>query len=236
MTTLTVPARFNGPPQSANGGWFAGHLAQECPTTPSQPAVTVRLSAPPPLEVPMTLERDGSSLRLTDQDTLVAVAAPAPPLPDPAVPPVSYADAVAAGAAYEGLDGHPFPTCYSCGTGRTDGLALRPGRVATGQGEYAAAWVPDDVTPEIVWAALDCPGGWSAGIAGRPMVLGTMTAQVEALPDVGEECVVMAWPRGGAGRRFDSASALYGREGRLLARAEAVWIAVDPAAVRPVGR
>ena len=30
----------------------------------------------------------------------------------------------------------------------------------------------------LVWAALDCPGGWSAGIAGRPMVLGTMTARV----------------------------------------------------------
>ncbi len=236
MTTLTVPDRFNGPPESANGGWFAGRLAQWCEPGAAAPAVTVRLSAPPPLEVSLRVERDGGAVRLLDGDTLVATATAAAPLGGPVSGPVPYADAVAAGSAYEGLAQHPFPTCYSCGTARTDGLGLRPARLTGGDGAYAAAWRPTEVTPEIVWAALDCPGGWSAGIAGRPMVLGTMTAQLDALPEVGEECAIMAWPRGGSGRRFDSASALFGADGRLLARAEAVWIAVDPASVRPLGR
>jgi hypothetical protein len=65
------------------------------------------------------------------------------------------------------------------------------------------------------------------------MVLGTMVAALDALPVVGEDCVVMAWPRGGAGRKHFSGSALYAADGRLLARAEAVWIAVDPSSVRP---
>ena len=27
MTHLLIPERFNGPPHSANGGWFAGSVA-----------------------------------------------------------------------------------------------------------------------------------------------------------------------------------------------------------------
>jgi acyl-CoA thioesterase FadM len=62
-----------------------------------------------------------------------------------------------------------------------------------------------------------------------------MTAQVVALPTVGEEHVVMAWPRGGEGRKYHSATALHAADGRLLAQAESTWIAIDPKAVRPVG-
>jgi hypothetical protein len=74
MSTLRIPARFNGPPQSANGGWFAGAIAEHLapglpgPGAPS-PAVTVRLSAPPPLEVDLSMEPDGEGVRLTDGDT-----------------------------------------------------------------------------------------------------------------------------------------------------------------------
>jgi hypothetical protein len=30
----------------------------------------------------------------------------------------------------------------------------------------AAAWVARDVTPEVVWAAIDCPGAYAAGDPG----------------------------------------------------------------------
>jgi len=66
------------------------------------------------------------------------------------------------------------------------------------------------------------------------MVLGTMTARVHALPAVGEPHVVMAWPRGHSGRKFRSGTCLYDAAGRLLAEAEAIWLAVDAASVRPV--
>ena len=46
MTTLTVPARFNGPP-SSNGGWSAGRLAGRCETSAAEPVVTVRSARHP---------------------------------------------------------------------------------------------------------------------------------------------------------------------------------------------
>ena len=66
------------------------------------------------------------------------------------------------------------------------------------------------------------------------MVLGTMTAAVHDLPRVGKPHVVMAWPRGHDGRKYYSGTALYAADGRLLARADAVWISVDASSVRPV--
>ena len=238
---LVVPARFCGPPESGNGGWTSGHLARAVRTTPALPAVTVRLRTPPPLDRPMTVRDapgDEGAVELVDGDHVVAQARPDRGPGGEGLPgPVAYQAAVEAGERFEGLAGHPFPTCFSCGTGRApgDGLALRPGRVDDGDA-YACAWVPGaDVDVETVWAALDCPGGWASGIAGRPMVLGTMTARVDELPSPGAAHVVMAWQRGEQGRKHLSGTALYTADGRLLAQAEATWIAVDPTTVRPAG-
>ena len=235
--SFVVPARFCGPPMSGNGGWVSGHLAQLVDTDEPEGAVTVRLRTPPPLETELDIVRaDDGTVEVWDGSTLVAQAISAEPLDGSEAPtPVSFAEAEAVGAAYEGLREHPCPTCFTCGTDRdpADALGLRTGLLPGHESLRAAAWRPHEVTPEIVWAALDCPGAWASGIAGRAMVLGTMTAQVHALPGTGEECVVMAWPRGEQGRKFFSGTALYAGDGRLLAQAEAVWIAVDPAGVRP---
>jgi hypothetical protein len=175
------------------------------------------------------------ALELLDRGHLVARGTASPDLDDEAPEPVAHDLALAAETRFEGLAEHPFPTCFACGTARDpdDALCLRPGPLADGTGRYAATWVPHEVSVPLVWAALDCPGGWSAGIAGRPMVLGTMTARVLALPDAGTSHVVVAWQRGSEGRKHHSGSALFSSAGRLLARAEATWIAVDPATVRP---
>ena len=239
---FVVPSRFCGPPGSGNGGWVCGHAAALLEPAPDE-SVTVRLRTPPPLDRELQVvvgQTDGRrTLEVADGEHPVAQATIGAALQPTGIPaPVPFAAATAAGEGYEGLADHPFPTCFSCGTRREpgDGLRLQPGRVAEGDGVYAAAWVPAaDVTLETVWAALDCPGGWASGIAGRPMVLGTMTAQVASLPAVGEEHVVMAWPRGGEGRKYHSGTALYAADGRLLAQAEATWIAINPSAVRPAG-
>lgn len=242
---LTIPSRFCGPPESGNGGWVAGAVARTVPTVPGRPAVSVRLSSPPPLErrlaLSSTIERhDGAhepsvTVRLLDRGHVVATAAPAPDLDDHLPAPVGLPEARAAEERYEGAADHPFPTCFSCGTARVpgDGLCLRPGPLDDGTGRYATTWTPDEVDVPLVWAALDCPGGWSAGLAGRPMVLGTMTARVLALPVTGEPHVVLSWQRGAHGRRHLSGSALLTSDGAVLARAEATWVTVDPASVRP---
>lgn len=237
---LTIAHRFCGPPESGNGGWVSGAVAARVPTTARLPAVMVRLASPPPLDRLLTLTAapsdDGTiGVHLLDRDHLVASAMPAAELDDELSAPPSMEDAQAAELRYEGLTDHPFPTCFVCGTGREpgDGLCLRPGPLDDGTGRYAATWVPGETSGPFVWAALDCPGGWSAGIAGRPMVLGTMTARIHTLPTPGERHVILAWQRGAQGRKHLSGSALFSGSGEVLARAEATWIAVDPASVRP---
>ncbi len=249
---LVVPSRFCGPPQSGNGGWTAGALAAHA-AGGGEPgaAVTVTLRTPPPLDVAMTIERAGEATRALRGDTLVAEAAPAEAPPD-AVPPVDAATAREAQARFAGLAHHPFPTCFVCGPGREegDGLRIFPGPVepADGQRRVAATWTPhpslagpppggslapDDpgtVSLAIAWAALDCIGGWSAEEMGeRAMVLGRMTAAVEAQPRIGEEHVVVGSKQGTEGRRTSTSSTLYDGDGRVVARAAHTWIAVDPA-------
>ena len=242
---ITIPHRFCGPPESGNGGWVSGTLATHVPATSTHPCVTVRLAAPPPLDRPLRVVVDTplpdavtpapGTARLLDGDHLVASATASESLGWQAPAPVSLDAARAAEARYEGLLDHPFPTCFSCGTARDpdDALCLRPGPLDDGTGRYAVAWVPNEASVPVVWAALDCPGGWSAGIAGRPMVLGTMTVHLLALPEVGVAHTILAWQRGSEGRKHLSGSALYSPDGRVLARAEATWIAVDPATIRP---
>lgn len=236
---ITIPHRYCGPPESGNGGWVCGTVAAHVPTTAPRPAVTVRLASPPPLDRPMALTAEPADglilVRLLDRGHPVASGTASADFVDDVPPAVTLEQARAAETRFEGLADHPFPTCFACGTGREpgDALCLRPGPLADGTGRYAATWVPQEVTGPFVWAALDCPGGWSAGIAGRPMVLGTMTARVLAPPAVDEPHVVLAWQRGSEGRKHHSGSALFSPTGELLARAEATWIAVDPATIRP---
>lgn len=245
---LVVPHRFRGPSSSGNGGWTAGALAQYLP---GAPAVTVRLSAPPPLEVEMDVEvalldggggrrcataRVGDRLIVTATEVDDTIAT---------LPPVDLADALQAQERYPGGSEHPFPECFACGPGRSvgDALVLRPGPAAGGdRGTVATTWLPTPeqadgggsvVTAPIAWAALDCPGGWSVDLAGRPMVLGTMTAALGRLPRVGEACVIVGHCVEHRGRKAETLSTLRGADGEVLGRARAVWIEVDPASVRP---
>ena len=239
-TELVVAARYRGPARSGNGGYTSGALAALAPGDWS--AVTVRLSQPPPLDTAMTVTRSEDLLVAEVDGAEVARALRADHDPVP-VPAVDLETARAAEAAYPGLTSHPFPTCFSCGTGREpgDGLRIFPGPVADGR--VAATWTPHpsvaadwheytDATREVghavTWAAMDCAGGWAADIGERLMVLGTMTARLDSLPAVGEEHVVVGEARGESGRKRMSAASLYDASGRLVGTAEHVWIAVDP--------
>jgi hypothetical protein len=85
------------------------------------------------------------------------------------------------------------------------------------------------VSLATTWAALDCIGGWAGDLEERLMVLARMTARVDALPVVGEDHVVVGLARGEDGRKTFTASTLYDADGRIVARAEHVWVAVNPA-------
>jgi len=217
MTTLVIPSRFCGPPTSGNGGWTAGALAELL----GEATVEVTLRLPPPLETPIeltvgdgTVDSDIASARVVERDLVD-------------VPPVTAEVARAAEAAYPGLVSHPFPTCFSCGIDRPDGLRIFPGPVSVTPQRVAATWTPAEVTLPITWSALDCIGGWAGDITERVMVLGRITARVDRLPEPGVLHVLTGERLGGQGRKTMTASTLYDDSGVAIARTEQTWIAID---------
>jgi hypothetical protein len=221
---VIIAGRFNGPPGSGNGGYTCGLIASHV----DGPGAVVKLMLPPPLDTPLTITADGAEIRVTDPNGAeIAVAAAGSASEEGLPAPVTWADAVAASAAYRGFVSHPFPTCFVCGPDRAegDGMRLFPGPV--GDGRTATPWrVPAEISPELVWAALDCPGGWAVPLEERPYVLGRMDGRVGALPAPGDRCVVMGQMITEDGRKAHVRTALYGPDGSALAWAKATWIAL----------
>jgi len=251
---LLVPSRCRGPARSGNGGYTAGLLAERLPVADGS-AVEVTLKQPPPLDVAMKVQyvdpSDGARQAvLLMGGARIAVATVVDDALDP-VGEVSAADAKEATTRFAGHESHPFPSCFACGPERPDGDGLRifPGPVADENEatRVASSWVPHhsfaDTTHDsprfdhvphvglgIAWAALDCVGGWAGDIGGRRMVLGRMTALVDTPPVVDEPHVVVGVERGREGRKTFTASTLYDADGRIVGRAEHVWISIDPSA------
>jgi hypothetical protein len=211
---VRIAARFEGPPGSVNGGFIAGTLAEDGPAE-------VRIHRPVPVETELAF--DGAELRAGDDLLATVEAVQAVDVGDP--PRVSPDVAARAAARTPLRDGHPFPTCFGCGPDSADGLHCLPGPVDTGV--WAVAWTPREVSPPVVWAALDCPS--AAPIAdpeeeGPPYVLGRIAGHVRAPVAAGEPHVVVSWELPGArGRRRPSASALLDAGGAVVAVAGAVW-------------
>ena len=241
--TIEVAAQFRGPPNSVNGGYASGLMGQFI-----EGASTAVLRAPPPLDTPMVLVRDGAEVRLEAEDGALigeARACEASAIPDPPTVP-TMAEAVKAAPGFPGL-ARPFhPICFTCGDKVEEGVGLW---VFVGQvegapvGLVAGPWTPNAVfaaedgltRPEVVWAALDCPGSvsWVVSGAGGGM-LGTMTCEVLRRPAAGEPCIVMAWPIEQAGRKLVSGTALFSQGGELMAKSHQIWIRRVPQGV-PAG-
>ena len=229
-TTLRIARRFNGPPESGNGGYSCGAFA-----VATRQDLCVRLRAPPPLDVPMVVERGtgDDTWLLRDGERVVASAVSAKlELEVPGAP--AYVQAVWASQHYAGFKEHPFPDCFVCGPHRRrgDGLRIFPG--ALDSDIVAAPWLPADdldggdgkVAVEFHWAALDCPGYFALGTP-RKMLLGEMQAHVDRRVRVGESCTVIGWKIGSERRRHFSGTALFDQEGELCARARLTWVDVS---------
>lgn len=233
--TLTIPERFNGPAESANGGYACGRVARLV----GADVVSVSLRLPPPLEQPLEVVRENGRVELRDGVALVAEGEPGElmlDVPD-AVEPERAAAASEAGREHWSAV-HPFPGCLVCGPARKpgDGMRIFPGEL--GDGVFAAEWTPDEalsdgegrVRPEFVWAALDCPT--SAPVAnfgeGPPMVLARLTARLGCSVAVGESHALVSWPLAVDGRKNHAACALFDSRGLLLCASRALWIELRP--------
>jgi hypothetical protein len=212
---MIIPARYNGPPDSANGGYAAGLVSEALGG-----GFEVTLKRPPPLGVDLDLV--GNELRCGD--VVIAEARRNTTVLD-APEPVLLEEAEAASKRYAGFRRHAYPTCFTCGPERSDGLGIFPGPVEGREGVVAAPWTPQEIRPEIIWAALDCPSGWAVDDFQREgVLLGRMAAAIHALPQQGEPQVVMGWRIDDEGRRRYAGSALFDRAGELLAAARSTWI------------
>lgn len=227
--TLTIDARFCGPPGLGNGGYVCGVVAAGIDA-----AAEVTLRRGTPVDRPLVLAetRDGGTT-LNDGDDVLVSARPA--TLDLVVPrPPDRAAAGAAGARYPGFANATYPNCFACGAARAagDGLRVMPGPI-DGTDLLAGVWVPDRafaddagvLRPEFLWAALDCPGGWIAiGDTKRYVLLGRLTARLAAPVRAGEPCLVIAWPLEIDGRKRGAGTAVFGADGQLAAAARATWI------------
>ena len=224
-----IPRRFCGPPESGNGGYSAGLVAN---TLSGVAECTLR--KPIPIERELIIEGRNSGAVLLDQEQVVIECKPAP-VDIKIHPPVTLAEAEAAAARCPGLHDHPFPTCFVCGPQRSrgDGMRIFPGRVQNHDELWAAPWIPDpslangkgEIKPEFIWAAMDCPTGFAGGFpwAGK-LVTGRLAVRQLLPVKAGEPHILMSWHLGWEGRKSHSAATLYGPQGELCAQAKATWI------------
>jgi len=242
MTSVTIDKRYCGPPNSGNGGYVCGRLAQHIPG-----GAEVTLRAPPPLDTPLALAATNDGTWELRDGAKVVASGRAVSVELPRLETASFAEARAAELLTPIKPReHPLPTCFVCGPARAkgDGLRIFVGPLGrhTQRPVLAASWVPDSdlsaadgrVAPEFLWSALACPTGFasncdpqSSTIDKTPLLLGRMSARIEARPRPGDRCVITAWPTGRDGRKRMAEAALRDEGGKLLAVAKTTWIAVE---------
>jgi hypothetical protein len=227
--TLVIDRRFRGPPTSGNGGYTCGMLAAAA----AKP-VEVRLIRPPPLDVPLEIAVDPATSGLVLKDGAETVATATPKTFDLEVPKApSYAQALAAVSNYEGFQSHAYSDCFVCGPARDRGDGMRIfASPIEGMDIVAAAWLPDQsmvgpdgkVLPELMWAALDCPGFFATGAAIKGPLLGTYAARIDRCVHLDAPCVVIGWAIRHEGRKHVVGTAIFDNFGVLCGRALATWI------------
>jgi hypothetical protein len=232
---VRIGARFNGPPDSGNGGYAAGCFAIAAGAT-----VNVRLYQPVPLERDLLVATVGEGQwEFRDQSQRIASAVRTEVELD--VPePVSYIEARGVSTHYVGFHRHLYPTCFVCGPQRQpgDGLRIFAGAVP-GTKLVAAPWLPDrslddgmgKVRPEFIWAALDCPGYFARATDEPPnqrlALLGELAVHIDRTVHVDEPCVIIGWPIRQDGRKHYVGTALFDEDGERCAVGAATWITVE---------
>ena len=238
MSEVVVARQFCGPPNSGNGGYVSGLLAQSIPG-----AATAVLRAIIPLDTTLQLIGDAAAATLSGEGGALigeAKASAGETLPTPPAPP-TFDEAEAAGKRYFAFSRRFHPICFTCGPERAEGDGAR---VFVGPiegapaGHVAGVWSaapgfcgPDGLArTEIVWAALDCPGSiaWVERQGSGGGLLGTMTAEILRRPALGEPVIITAWPIEQEGRKQFAGVAMFSRDGELMARAHQVWISMKP--------
>lgn len=235
LATVIVPARFNGPPASGNGGYSCGVLAAAV-----EGPVAVSLRRPVPLDRELEIRREDEALtRAFCDGELIAEAHSAAPLASWDGPKIGLEEARISHQQYVSPPGREFDRCFVCGQARDDGMHIFAGPVA-GTGTVASPWTPpawtaDEagaVRPEFVWAALDCPAYFALHDDGFTVAyLVRQQVEIASPPRAGTDYVVVGRPLERSGRKGIAATAVLDPGGDVLAHAEAIFVVPRDAAV-----
>jgi hypothetical protein len=239
---LTIPSGYVGPPKIANGGYVCGLMANFI----DGPAdVLIRRPTPVEQEMQVVATGDGNYY-LMDGEKVVVQAKVASLVLEVPQPP-NYKMAVEAAKTSIALKNSPYPGwktlgihpfCFCCGAegSAAKGLKIHPGLI-NGSEIVAAPWIPSPelgnedgyVRPEFIWTALDCPGAFAflELTDHRPGMSGRLVGQIDLPLQVGEPCVVMAWPVGIEGKKLFAGTALFNADGQLVGRVLATWISLS---------
>lgn len=235
MEKVVFDKKYRGPPPFAHGGVVSGALIKNLGGI-----TRVLLKAPTPRLTSLEVLSQPGACLLMDGDKCLLEATSVDSFNQANVPSVALSCsaeiAKKASAKYDVFRNQVHPGCYCCETGEHS-LNVRCGpRDDAEKGWLAAFWTPPSwaknekgkVEHEHLIAALDCPGWhvWRDIEENFPLCfLGTITAEVTALPTNGEPLILCAWPiEGGNGRKRFSGSALMNLHGKCIARAEHIWI------------
>lgn len=226
-----IARRFRGPPNSGQGGYVAGILA-EWIAGPAE----ISLLAPIPLEVPLHRRREGEEVTLSDATAVYARARPLLGGTQPEIlPPPDEIELEAAAAAFPGSQGHPIPGCFVCGPDRSsnDGLCIFAGE-SPHRDVAVAEWTPGDdlagedghVADRFIWAALDCPSYFGL-LEPRPLaLLGRIEGKIDRPVVPGERLRLTGWALERDGRKHHAATAIHDESGDLVAWSRTLWIEV----------
>lgn len=250
--SISIAAKFRGPPHSGNGGYVSGVIAdllfrrEPVANRPVHSSIEVTLRAPTPLDLPLSVvyADESKSLRVLHRDTLIAeakavplqITVPAPATWDEAMHAreLSYSLPMGEHPFFEGIRRGAHPICFCCGAepSVTESLQVYSAPVKNNE-QVAAAWIPNacfadengNVRPEYIWTALDCPGqmAWRARDV-RTGMLGRFTAHIDKSVRAGERCVVIGWTMENEGKKYFAGTALFNEANELCAYAKAVWI------------
>lgn len=239
VTELIVATRYNGPRGLGNGGYVAGALAEFISGD-----AEVCLQQGFPLDTPLAVVRDDDdSIRCLLGDRQLGSARPV--RVDLSIPPPPAREAAReATARFRCIHFSDPRGCFVCSPHRPagEGLRLRCGALDPNQELIVAGlWRPDAeladddgrIAPRLVWAALDCPGGYAiaaqAPEAGRQL-LGTCAATLRRALRAGATYILSSWQiMPPEGRKRFMGVAIHDADGELCAAARQIWIEVASA-------
>lgn len=228
LMILSVDRRFQGSTGIAQGGYLAGLVSELLGLD-----ISVSFHRPAPVDEKLHLSTEEGTYKLLGSTGLVLEARDLRKAPDPS-PPVSWRRAVEARSS---VARDPFArdrACFMCGD-HSESLGIQAGPVNQSQISATPVVFPDwtatdgIVAARFLWAALDCPAGWSVSLDSRDLsaVTGGLSAMMFAPINPGVPLVVTAVPeKHWTGRTRRAHSAIYDSNGKLIASAESIWVAL----------